>query len=128
MALSQARNHWVARKPRLRVQADGRIDGAKSLISAPLHDFEKEQILETPGIELQVFAALVLVVEDVVRLQQFQPRGIEIDARFEIVVVVLRNRQGLDAVGFQPRRRTEDVTCRKRDVLNPRTEILVEES
>ena len=73
MCLSQGGNR-VARKPRLRIQADWRIIGAESFVSAPFHNFEEEQILEAPGVELEVLAAIIPIIQNIVLLQQF-PRA-----------------------------------------------------
>ena len=55
----------------LRVEADRRVDRAEALVAAPFDDLEEEQVLEALGIDLQIFAVGVLVVENVVGLQDF---------------------------------------------------------
>src|SRR4029077_408129 len=127
-ASSQPGNPRVARKSRLRVETDWRIDGAESFVSPALDDFEKEQVLEAFGVKLKVFATVIRVVEHVVVLQQLQPRRIETGTRFKIVVVILRNAQSLYAVCLQPRGCGEDVVGGKGDVLHAGAEILVEEA
>src|SRR6185437_1064191 len=88
---SQSGQRALLRDARLRAEPDRRVDGAEADIAAPLDDLQEEQVLEAPGVELEVFAALVLVVEDVARLQPLEQLGVEVEARREIVVVVFRD-------------------------------------
>src|SRR6185437_2110377 len=107
----------VGREARLRVKPDRRVDGAKAFVALALDDLEEEQILEAAGVELEIFAAGILVVENIVGLENLQPFGGQIDAYFQVVVVIFRNLENLHAVGLELFGRGHDVVGVEGDVL-----------
>src|SRR6266536_983498 len=115
---SFSRNGGVTRQPGLRRQTDRGVLRAEAAVPAPLHDLEKELILESLGVELKVLRAAVAVVEDVAGLEPPDLLGREVGARLEVVIIVFRDRQQLQAVGAKAIRRGKNVVARERDVLN----------
>src|SRR6516165_12358648 len=115
---SVPRDCGMSGKACLRGEADGRICGAKSGISAPLHNFEEKSALEILGIGLEIFAGALAVIEHVVRAQALERERGQVDAGFKIVVVVLRDRQQIHPARLQSFDCRKDVVRRKRDVLD----------
>ncbi len=113
-----SRDREVLHQPRLGSQPDRRVDGAESLVAAPLDDLEEEAIVEGLRIDLQVLGAAVAVVEDRVPLQCLDPIRRQIGLGLEVVVVVVRDRQQSHAVCLQALDALEDVVGREGDVLH----------
>src|SRR3954471_9156671 len=65
---AQRRGLWLllVDQPRLRREPDRRVGRAVARVSAPLHDLEKEPLFEASGVDLQVLAVSIAVVEDIV--------------------------------------------------------------
>src|SRR5262249_32033703 len=99
----------MARQAGLRRKANGGIGGTESAVAAPLHDLEEETLLEGAGIDLQIFGGSVAIVEDIVRFELFDPLRRQIGLGFEIVVIILGNRQQRNAVGLQTRDRRDQI-------------------
>src|SRR5581483_8979510 len=127
-APSQRGRSALAGEPCLGIEADRRVDSAEAFVALALYHLEEEQILEARGVELKVLAVAVPVVKDVVVFQPFEPRTVDVDARFEIVVVIFRNAQDFDAAVLEPGGGQENVAGGKGDVLHARAEILIEEA
>ena len=66
--------------------------------AAPLDDLEDEALAEGGGVELEKFAVLVAVVEDVAAAQAVGEVRLQAEARLDVVVVVRRDLQRLEAV------------------------------
>jgi hypothetical protein len=105
-----------------------RVHRAVAAITAPLDDLEEEAPLQGPRIDLEELGAAIAIVENISRAQPINLRGVEIGSRFQIVVVVLRDRQELDTVGAQPLDGAEDVLGCERDLLHSRAEEIVKEA
>jgi heme/copper-type cytochrome/quinol oxidase subunit 4 len=58
----------------LGVEPDRRIDCAEALVAASLHNLEEEEIFEALGVELEILATLVPIVENVVLRRGFSLR------------------------------------------------------
>src|SRR5215471_4825485 len=125
---SVPRDCRMSGKTRLRGEADRRICGAESRISAPLHNFEEKSALEIPSIRLEIFAVTLPVVEHVVRAQALERERGQVDAGFKIVVVVLRDRQQIHSARLQPLDCRKDVVRRKRDMLDAGAKQIAEKS
>lgn len=50
------------------------------------------------AVELEIFAMLVTIIEDIVRLQPLRQFRIEAEARFDIAIVVRRDFQRREAI------------------------------
>src|SRR6516162_11722765 len=112
----------------LRGEANGRIGGAKDSVAAPLHDLEKESAVEIPGVSLEVLAVALAVVEHVIGPQAPERIGRQVDAGVEIVIVVFRDRQQVDAARAQALDGRKDIVGRKSDVLDAGAEQVIEET
>ena len=65
------------------------IGGAIAAIDATaLDDLEEEALAEVLAVELEIFAVVVAVVEDVFAAQPFEEIGFEAEARFQIILIV----------------------------------------
>src|SRR5215471_17779501 len=111
-------NRRVAGEPRLRGEPDRRVGGAEARVAAPLHDFEEEAAVEILGVGLEVFTRAMAIVEHVVGAQPIERAGREVDARVEIVVIILRDRQQVDADRAQALDGRENVVSRECYVLD----------
>ena len=89
--------------------AGGRIDGAITLIAAPLHHLEEEAAVEGAGIDLEIIAKGVAVIKDVVVLKPRQKFRRHVEPRGQILIIVGVQRQKGDAARFQSRSGGEDV-------------------
>src|SRR5436190_18357211 len=105
------------------METDRRVNRAKAAVPAPLHDLYEEKVLETRRIELEILAGLIAVVKNIVGFDGLQLLRRQIDARFEVVIVVLRNRERFDAVCFKLTGSGDDVSGRKRNMLHAGAEI-----
>src|SRR6478735_3772158 len=87
---------WNGQPPgfsRLRGKANGSVGGAKALIITPLHDLEKEPLVERVGVDLEEFAVAFAVVQNLVVAKRRHRRRVEIVFRLDIVIIVVRNFQ-----------------------------------
>src|SRR4051812_37567810 len=82
-------------------EPDRGVHGAEASVAAALDDLEEEQIGEASRIGLQIFAALVAIIENAVLAQHVELLGRQVRARFQVVVIIFRDRQQLDAVGAE---------------------------
>src|SRR5262249_42912724 len=110
------------------METDRRVDRAKAAVSAPLHDLYKEKVLETRCVQLEILAGVVTVVENIVSFDDPESLGWQINARFEITVVILRNGERFNAVRFKLACRRYDVIGLKCNMLDARAEILVQKA
>ena len=109
--------------------AERGVRGAVAAVAAAaLDDLEEEALAEVRAVELEILAVLVAVVEDVQRPQPVGEVGVEAEARLDVVVVVGRDRQRLEAVGGQRRRGGEDVARGEGEVLDGGAERLGDEA
>src|SRR5215208_4374127 len=118
----------MRRQPRLGSEPDRRVDGAEAGIVPPLDDLKEEAAVERARVDLEVLGRAVAVVEDLAFGEARDRLRREIGAGLEVVVVVFRDRQEIDAVLAQSADGREDVVGRERDVLDAGAEQLVEEA
>src|SRR5215207_11222789 len=125
---SGSRHCRMRRQPRLGSEPDRRVDGAEAGIVPPLDDLEEEAVVERARVDLEVLGRAVAVVEDLAFSEARDRLRREVGAGLEVVVVIFRDRQEIDAVFAQPADGREDVVGRERDVLDAGAEQLVEEA
>src|SRR5688572_20856200 len=119
----------MGRKPGLSGQAYRRIHGAVATVGTPLHDLEEKPALQQGlRIYLEELGAALAIIKNMARAQPGDLALVEIRPRLEIVVVVLRNRQKLDAVRLELLDRSEYVVGPESDVLNATAEALGQEA
>src|SRR6476660_4696397 len=73
-------------QPRLRREPDRSVGRAVAHVSAPLDDLEKEPLFEASGVDLQVLAASIAVVEDIVGPERVEPIRRKVHLRFQVIV------------------------------------------
>jgi MFS family permease len=118
-----------ARQPGLGSEPDLCVDRSVAAIAATaLDDLEEEASLKCPRIDVEELGGAFAIVENVLRAQAVDLRGIEIGPRLQIVVVVLWDRQKLHPAGAQLLDGTKNIVGRERDLLHSRTEEIVEEA
>src|SRR5215213_11145098 len=125
---SGSRHCRMRRQPRLGSEPDRRVDGAEAGIVPPLDDLEEEAVVERARVDLEVLGRAVAVVEDLAFSEARDRLRGEVGAGLEVVVVVFRDRQEIDAAFAQPADGREDVVGRERDVLDAGAEQFVEEA
>src|SRR5206468_8299457 len=107
------------RAPRLSRKPDWGVRRSVPVVAAPaLDELEEEAMLKCLGIELQVFAVAVPVVEDAMVLEGSNPLARQVRFGFQIVVVVLRYRQKPQPVRLQARCCGEQIGGGERNVLD----------
>ncbi len=125
---SKASTGLVLAIARLRSQANRRVGSAISTIPATLDDLEEESLRERARVELEVLPFRIPVVQDVQLCESLDALGIELEARFKIIIVVVRNRKGLETEFLQAPRSREDVGRHQRDVLHAGTVEALQEA
>ena len=105
------------------------IDGAVAPVVRPLHDLEEETAFQQrPGVGVIVSGLTLAVEQDVPGAQALHLRGGQVGTHLEVVVIVRRNRQELAPARLQALDRGEDVVRRDGDVLDARSEEVVQEA
>ena len=103
-------------------------EGEIWLDGTPIHNLEEEALAEGAGVDLEIFSAAVAVVKNVVGAQRVDPLEREVGLGFEIVVIILRDRQEVDAVRLEPRNCRGEIGGGEGDVLDARAERLGEKA
>ena len=91
----------VRRQAGLRGEPDRRVGRAIAAIAATLDDLEEKALVVGLGIDLQVFRVALAVVQDVMRLQQFELIGGQVCLGQKVVVIVFRNGEQAHTVLLQ---------------------------
>ena len=85
----------MASKAGLRGEADRRICGAEPGICPSLHNFEEKTTFEIFRVNLEVLASVLPIVEHVVCAQALERVRRQVDAGFEVIVIILWDRQSM---------------------------------
>src|SRR5918996_3189896 len=108
--------------------AERRIRGAVAFVSvSSLDDLEEEPLAVVAAVELEVFAPIVAIIEDVFRPHPVGEIGVETEAGFEVAIVVWRDRQRLEAPRPQGIGRGENVITGEGNMLHARAEAFRDE-
>ena len=109
-------------------EPDGRIDRSIASVAPPLHNLEEETTLQGLRIGLEILGLTFPIVQNVVGSKPLDIVGGEVRSDFEIVIIVLGNRQEIDPVFFQALHGRQDVARGKGDVLDSGSEKLVQKA
>src|SRR5690606_27080445 len=116
-------------EPSLRRDAKERVRRAVAGIAAPaLDDLEEEPLAHRPAVQLKILALALAVIEQVRSPQPVGEIGIEAESRLEIVVIVARDRQGLEPQPRKPVTGGKDIVGRKGQMLDAGAEALGHEA
>ena len=102
-------------------QTHGRIGSTKQIIIAPLENFEEETIFEHICVNMEKFAAGMAIIENFQLTHFLQRASGQIIARLNVVIIIIRNVQKLDAAGSGAFDETKQIMGGKRNLLNTAT-------
>lgn len=108
---------------------EGGKDGVVSSVSSisPLDDLEEKAFAIAGGIELEILAVLVTVVEDVFHPKPIAEIRFQAEASLHIVLIIRRDGKELETVSAQGSGSSENVLRPKGEVLNAGAERLGDE-
>src|SRR5204863_8948781 len=101
---------------------------AEAAAAVALNDLEEHggTVLDRPREDLQEIPLVVAIDEDAELADLVHRLANLADPRGEVLVIVVRHPEELDAVGAELRQRLDDVAAVHRDVLHPRRAIEVQ--
>src|SRR5690606_5836506 len=109
----------------LRGDAEGSIGRAVACIAVlALDDFEEEAFTVVAAVELKILPLVVAVIKDVFGFQPCDEIASGSETRFQIIIVIRRDFQGLEATRPQSAGRGEDIVAGESEMLHARAKAL----